>query len=101
MALIEGWTGKQGRRHDRFRSAITAHLIVDRKRLPVRLGNISAAGAMLRGRDLPPRGTEVLVRSPKLQIVATVIWSRGTLCGLKLHRQIEPLKVLGRRSGNR
>ena len=55
---------------------------------PVRVRNLSEAGAMLEGADLPAPGERLLLRRTALAIAGTCMWREGTRCGVRFDRSI-------------
>jgi len=55
---------------------------------PVRICNLSEAGAMIDGPTLPGVGTSLMLRRLDMSTFATVIWSHDGRCGLSLKRRI-------------
>ena len=51
---------------------------------PVRIRNLSEAGAMIDGPALPDRGSTLTLNRLEMSIAATVIWKREGRCGLAL-----------------
>ncbi len=82
------------RRNQRFPTNFAATLIVDRKPMLVRVGDISRLGAMLYAAGLPGVGTEVVLAGQAFDVVATVVWRTDEACGLSFHRDVEPLEVV-------
>ena len=82
------------RRERRYHADIPSILVWDGMRQSVTIRNISAYGALLRGAYLPPVGTQVTLIADRIEIWATVIWSRQDQCGLILSGQIEPFEML-------
>lgn len=51
---------------------------------PVRIRNLSEAGAMIDGPALPDAGSTLTLNRLELSVAGTVIWNRGGRCGLRL-----------------
>lgn len=56
--------------------------------VPVRIRNLSEAGAMIDGPTLPEPGSTLLLTRLDLSVGATVIWSGEGRCGLRLNGEI-------------
>jgi hypothetical protein len=55
---------------------------------PVRIRNLSDAGAMIDGAALPEPGSTLTLTRLELSVGATVVWNEGGRCGLKLGGRI-------------
>jgi hypothetical protein len=55
---------------------------------PVRIRNLSEAGAMIDGPALPDVGSTLTLNRLELSIGATVVWSHGGRCGLTLEGSV-------------
>lgn len=55
---------------------------------PVRIRNLSELGAMVDGPALPQTGATLMLNRLALSVAATVIWSHGGRCGLRLRGPI-------------
>lgn len=55
---------------------------------PVRIRNLSEAGAMIDGSVLPGPGTTLMLNRLELSMAATVVWNRDGRCGLSLRQPI-------------
>lgn len=82
------------RQSQRYPTNFAGTLIVDRKPIVVRVGDISRLGAMLYAATLPAVGTEVVLVGQAFDVVATVVWNTGDACGLSFHRSLDPLEVV-------
>ena len=51
---------------------------------PVRIRNLSEAGAMIDGAALPNAGSTLMLNRLELSVMATVVWHRDGRCGLSL-----------------
>jgi hypothetical protein len=87
------------RREQRIVVRLDAELVQYGSRLQVFIADISAHGAMVRGKVLPEKGEEVLLRQGRIEVVATIAWSGHEACGLSFHRPLDAqtLKMMGRR----
>jgi hypothetical protein len=63
-------------------------------RVKVRVGNLSAHGALLIGNKLPPEATAVTFRCNGATISGWVAWVRGTCVGIDFDEAIDPQDVL-------
>ncbi len=50
--------------------------------------NISCTGAKLRGSNLPDEGADLLVRVGPVDVLATVVWRCGEVCGVTFDGEI-------------
>lgn len=55
---------------------------------PVRIRNLSEAGAMIDGAALPEPGSTLVLTRLELSVQASVVWNRDGRCGLKLANRI-------------
>src|SRR5690606_868904 len=55
---------------------------------PVRIRNLSEAGAMIDGPALPSAGSTLMLSRLELSVTATVVWNRDGRCGLSLRAPI-------------
>lgn len=55
---------------------------------PVRIRNLSEAGAMIDGAALPSAGSTLMLNRLELSVTATVVWNREGRCGLSLKAPI-------------
>lgn len=62
---------------------LTATMRFEGRILPVRIRNMSAAGALLQAAILPAAGTELMLRRGELEASARVIWSEHGACGVR------------------
>ena len=63
-----------GKRHDRTEALLSR---------PVLVSDVSARGARLSGKDLPPQETSICLRVDDQQIAGRIAWSIGTECGIE------------------
>ena len=52
---------------------------------PVRVRNLSMTGALIEGADLPPAGTEIVLRRGNLEAAGAAIWSNSGRAGLSFY----------------
>lgn len=71
---------RSARRANVFLSAV---LDVAGSSFPVRIRNLSPAGALVDGKDLPPKGDAVRLQRGPHSAVASVMWRKGDACGLR------------------
>lgn len=60
----------------------------------VLIADISATGARLQGRDLPPAKSEVLVTAGQAEVFARVSWQTDDECGLEFDHPLSPELLL-------
>lgn len=99
---------QNARRALRYPTKFDGVLTIDRRPIQVDVADLSRVGGCVRGSNLPDRGNEVVLLAYGLEVVATVVWSDETACGLNFHKPIEPLHIVrhnmdvpGRRSGRK
>lgn len=63
---------------------LAASIAADTVSAPVRIRNLSEAGAMIDGPALPATGSTLELRRLELSMAASVIWNRDGRCGLRL-----------------
>ncbi|MFC3173053.1 hypothetical protein ACFOD9_02180 [Novosphingobium bradum] len=63
--------------------------------------NLSAHGLMLRGVDLPRRGSFIEISCDKTRAVGQVRWSIGSRCGVRTREAIDPAAWLGHHGEDR
>ncbi len=52
--------------------------------------DLSASGARIRGRDLPPSGKQILIWMEGLDVLGSVAWARTGECGVRFDVSLEP-----------
>ena len=57
------------------------------------LVDVSNTGAKLRGSKLPTKGSEVWIRVGCVDVLSTVIWSRGDECGVTFDTPLRPYEI--------
>lgn len=76
-------------REPRKNLMLAATIEADTVTAPVRIRNLSEAGAMIDGAALPEIGSRVMLKRLELSIAATVVWNEEGRCGLKLAGTID------------
>ena len=84
------------RRSERVNVLLTAAIEAGSTRIPVRVGNLSAHGAMVIGDGLPPSETHVIFRCNGQAIQSWVAWTRGGRAGIQFGNPINPETVTHR-----
>jgi hypothetical protein len=82
------------RRSARANVLLAATLDSGGVRLNVRVGNLSAHGALLIGNKLPSEATQVVFRCNGATICGWVAWVRGSCVGIDFDDAIDPQDVL-------
>ena len=82
------------RRSERANVLLTATLDSAGTRSTVRVGNLSAHGALLVGKNLPPEAAEVTFRCNGIAVHGWVAWVRESCIGLDFDQPINPEEVL-------
>ena len=57
------------------------------------LVDVSATGAKLAGTDLPAVGSDLFLRVGPLDTLATVVWNRGSTCGVTFDRPADAVEL--------
>ncbi len=70
------------RRAERTHLFVVATLYFGQASTPVRVRNLSKTGALIEGADLPPVGTEIILRRASLEAAGTAVWSEAGRAGL-------------------
>lgn len=73
------------RRAERTHLFVVATLYFGQASTPVRVRNLSMTGALIEGADLPPVGTEIVLRRGNLEAAGTAIWSDSGRAGLSFY----------------
>jgi hypothetical protein len=63
-------------------------------RSQVRVGNLSAHGALIIGQDLPPEGAGVTFRCNGVAIEGCLVWVRLPYAGIDFNEVVEPQELL-------
>jgi hypothetical protein len=75
-------------RQQRKNVMLAATIVVGTMSIPVRIRNLSDAGAMIEGAWCPGVGTAVTLRRLEKSVAARAIWNHDGHCGLSLDRPI-------------
>ena len=78
-----GNSSKDDRRFDRATVIFVATIEHDNSSIPVKVSNVSARGALVVGRGLPPEGAHVVFRRNELAVDARISWADGHLAGVE------------------
>ena len=84
----------QNRRSRRSNVLLTATVEVEGDRLPVKLRNLSAEGALVEADLLPAAGTMIQFHRNDLSVRGQVAWVSANQAGIAFNRQLEPEQVL-------
>lgn len=68
---------------------IAAHLRNGDEWIPVKIGNLSATGVMVKATSRPAVGTHVELRRRGVAILGEVVWSTGTRFGVRSFEAID------------
>ncbi|WP_294171952.1 PilZ domain-containing protein [uncultured Sphingomonas sp.] len=91
---IFGKCGGGGRRQAQRSPADLPALVTTVARAqPVLLMNVSAAGARLRGTDLPDLGGDLMLKIDKTEAFGVVQWKRQDLCGVAFDQPLREPQV--------
>ena len=88
-ATVEPQVTDQSREHERSNVFLGAVLSAAGKSIPVRVRNLSVAGALLDGSDLPPEGVRVELRRGTLAVRGEVAWAGGAQRGIRFNGPID------------
>jgi hypothetical protein len=84
MDAPPGMTPRQARKN----VMLAATVVVGTMSIPVRIRNLTDAGAMIDSEWCPRVGTAITLRRLDKSVAATVIWNHGGHCGLSFDRPI-------------
>src|SRR5690349_2581885 len=84
----------QNRRSRRSNVLLTATLEIEGERLPVKLRNLSAQGALVEGPLLPAAESQIMFHRNDLSVRGKVAWVSGNHAGVSFNRELEPEQVL-------
>jgi hypothetical protein len=84
----------QNRRARRSHVYLTATLQGVGARVPVKLRNLSALGALVEGTELPGEGSPVTFNRNELSATGRVAWVDGKHAGIAFDEQLQPEQVL-------
>lgn len=93
LTLVTGGTGFTRRDSDRHRTLLCATLATTTNEYPIKLRDLSAAGALIEGDRIPSPGTDILIKRGTLEVMATVIWVKDHRAGLKFDDALSAGKV--------
>lgn len=82
----------------RHRVLMAARLITIAGEHEVRLRDLSGTGALAEG-DVPPAGTDVVLRRGRTEVFATIIWSDGRRGGLAFDAPLAPADLFAHLRG--
>lgn len=87
------------RRETRTSLFVMATLYADSGSAPVKVRDLSSAGALIEGGLIPPPGTDVRLCRGSLNIMGEIVWCRGGRAGLKFNSSVSVSEWLpGRRA---
>jgi hypothetical protein len=78
------------RRDPRHAARVKGLLLMYRARSTIQVENVSRSGALVSCDTVPAKGTEVVLSTGPVNVVATVAWTGIDTCGLTFHRAIDP-----------
>ncbi len=84
----------QNRRSERSNVLLAATIEVSGLKIPVKLRNLSADGALIEGEGLPVDGTEVLFHRNDLTVISRIAWVAGCHAGVAFATKLQPQEVL-------
>lgn len=76
------------RRQPRTHLFVMATLYSNSGSIPVRVRNMSAAGALVESPDLPAEGTPVVLKRGKLQAAGNIVWKLDRKCGVAFSAKV-------------
>lgn len=88
-----------GRNDPRTNLFAMATLCIKLRTTPVKIRNISQAGALVEGDVIPSPATEVFLRRGSLAAKGKIVWSKGNRGGLKFDSPVEVTDWLPRGKG--
>jgi hypothetical protein len=84
----------QNRRSRRSNVLLTATVEIAGERLPVKLRNLSADGALVEAKLLPAADSEIIFHRNELSVRGKVAWVGGNHAGISFNRKLNPDQVL-------
>lgn len=88
----------RGRRaHSRARVALSAVLETMEGMKPVKLRNLSSAGAMVESVRTPDVGRDLVLKCFGIDALGIVVWQNGDRCGIEFYDRIEEDEVIRQR----
>ena len=89
----------RGRRaHPRARVALPATVETMDGRKPVKLRNLSSAGAMVESPRTPDIGRDLVLQCFGIDALGVVVWEDGEFCGIEFYDPIEDEEVVRQRT---
>lgn len=82
MASLPGPGAPDARREPRTNLFLAAQLLAGGRATNVKVRDMSSAGALVEGTDLPPDGSTVRLERGPLGVGGRIVWSRPGRCGL-------------------
>ena len=67
---------------------LSARLITVTSESAVRIRDLSRGGARVEGRDLPPVGTDILLKRGAFEAFGTIAWIADTHCGIQFEAEL-------------
>lgn len=84
----------QNRRSRRSNVLLVATLEAGGQSLQVKLRNLSADGALVEAKTLPPEGSEVVFKRKELVVSGRIAWLGKDHAGVAFHDKLEPEQVM-------
>jgi hypothetical protein len=84
----------QNRRSRRSNVLLTAIVEIAGERLPVKLRNLSADGALVEAKLLPAADSEIIFHRGELSVRGKIAWVGGNHAGISFNRKLNPDQVL-------
>lgn len=78
-----GNSSEDDRRFDRATVIFVATIEHDDCTIPVKVSNVSASGALVAGRGLPPQGARIIFRRNEVAVEGRISWADGHLAGVE------------------
>ena len=78
----------EGRRSDRLKVILSATVLDEASRMPVRIIDLSRDGALIIGDLLPAPKSKITLRCGSQSVSGTVAWRKGKRAGLRFDRQV-------------
>ena len=85
---------REARRALRYPTRFPGIIAMGARKLPVTVHNISRAGVMVEGKDLPEPGRAVIFIAVGVSAESKVIWKREGACGLEFALPVDPLDAV-------
>jgi hypothetical protein len=84
----------QNRRSRRSNVLLTATVEIEGQRLPVKLRNLSAEGALVEADLLPAAGSQIMFHRNELSVRGHIAWVAAKHAGVAFNRSLDPEQVL-------